>query len=111
LQESIAHESVQAETYWSVLAHIADGIDATDRSGTGIHALVVNARQGITAIRVDVAFWPASRLRITQITWDAGADSSVIQQLALTIPATRAWNARICLGMIQCIAANSWVAS
>lgn len=43
-----------------MLAHITDGIDATDGAGTGIHALVVDTRQGFTTIRVDVALWLAT---------------------------------------------------
>lgn len=43
-----------------MLAHITDGIDATDGAGTGINALVVDTRQGFTTIRVDVALWLAT---------------------------------------------------
>lgn len=78
LQKGVADEAVQAKTYWRMLAHITDGINSTDRSGTWIHALVVNARQGITAIGVNVALRLASRLRIAQVTWDARTNSAVI---------------------------------
>lgn len=111
LQEGIAGESVQAKTHWSVLAHIADGIDAANGSGAGIHALVVDAGQGLTAIRVDVALRLAAGLRISQISGQAGADSAVIQQLALTVSSTRTGHAGIRLGMIQSIAAHSRVSS
>lgn len=47
-------------TDWRMLTYITDGIDATDGAGTGIHALVIDARQWFTTIRVDVALWLAT---------------------------------------------------
>lgn len=78
-----------------MLAHITDGIDATDGAGTGIHALVIDARQGFATIRIDIAIRLTTRLRITQVTRQTRADGTIVQQLAFAIQTTGAWHARI----------------
>lgn len=93
-----------------MLPHVANSIDATNGSGTRIHALVIDARQGVAAVRVDVTLWSASRLRIAEVSRQTGANSAVVLQLAFAIPSTWTWHAGVLLGMIQSIAANSWVA-
>jgi len=66
-------------TNWSMLSYITNGIDAADGAGTWINALVIDAGQGFTTVGVNIALWLAARLGVTKVTWQTGADSSIVE--------------------------------
>lgn len=101
LQEGISGKSIETMTDGCMLAHITDGIDATDGAGAGIDALVIDAGQRLATIGIDVALRLAACLRTTKVAWQTRADGTIVRHFAFAIQATGTWHARIGLRCVE----------